>query len=41
LAEELVSLFKPEFRFGDITKKIETFLLSEEVIPLLRERLTS
>ncbi len=41
LAEELVSLFKPEFRFGDITKKIEYFLLSEEVIPLLRERLTS
>ena len=41
MAEELVSLFKPEFRFGDITKKIETFLLSEEVIPLLRERLTS
>ena len=38
LAEELVSLFKPELRFGDITKKIEIFLLSEEVIPLLRER---
>ena len=38
LAEELVLLFKPELRFGDITKKIEIFLLSEEVIPLLRER---
>jgi hypothetical protein len=39
LAEELVSLFKPEFRFGDIIKKIESFLLNEEIIPLLRERL--
>jgi len=39
LADELVSLFKPELKFGDITKKIETFLLSEEAIPILRERL--
>jgi len=38
LAEELISLFKPELRFGDITKKIEIFLLSEEIIPVLRER---
>jgi hypothetical protein len=39
LAEELVSLFKPEFRFGDITTKIENFLLNEDIIPLLQERL--
>jgi hypothetical protein len=38
LAEDLVSLFKPDLKFGDITRKIETFLLSEEAIPLLRER---
>ena len=39
LAEGLVSLFKPDLASGDITRKIDTFLLSEEVIPLLQERL--
>ena len=39
LAEELISPFKPEIPSGNVMRKIAGFLLSEEVITILEERL--
>jgi hypothetical protein len=39
LAEKLISPFKPEIPFGNVIRKIAGFLLSEEVITVLEERL--
>lgn len=39
LAEELISPFKPEIPSGNVMRKIAGFLLSEEVITVLEERL--
>lgn len=39
LAEELISPFKPEIPSGNVMRKIAGFLLAEEVITILEERL--
>jgi hypothetical protein len=39
LAEEFMSILKPQKHSGKVLEKIEKFLLSPEIIPILRERL--
>ena len=39
LAEKLVSPFKPSGPSNNLTRKIEAFLLSSEIMPILEERI--